>query len=78
VDREGTKKGFELSLIESLGPSLGVPVIASGGAGSIDDVGAAFTAGADAVAIAGLFHYGTETVTSLKAGLTARGHHIRP
>ena len=78
VDREGTKKGFEVPLIETLGPALGVPVIASGGAGSIDDVGAAFDAGADAVAIAGLFHYGTETVGSLKSGLVARGHEVRP
>ena len=77
VDREGTKKGFELSLIQQLGPALGVPVIASGGAGSVDDVGAAFDAGADAVAVAGLFHYKTETVASLKSGLSSRGYRVR-
>lgn len=77
VDREGTKKGFELPLIEQLGPALGVPVIASGGAGSVADVDAAFAAGADAVAVAGLLHYKTETVASLKAGLAARGHQVR-
>lgn len=77
VDREGTKKGLELSLIQELGPVLGVPVIASGGAGSVDHVGEAFDAGADAVAVAGLFHYKNETVGSLKSALAARGHTVR-
>lgn len=77
IDREGTKKGFELPLIAGLGPIVGVPVIASGGAGSIDHVAAALGAGADAVAVAGLLHYRTETIGSLKAGLVERGHEVR-
>ena len=77
VDKEGTRKGFDTDVIGRLGPHVGVPVIASGGAGSIDHVADALAAGADAVAVAGLLHYKTETVGSLKAGLHARGWQIR-
>jgi imidazole glycerol-phosphate synthase subunit HisF len=77
VDMEGTRKGFDLPLVEALGRTLDVPVVACGGAGSIDDVAAAVRAGADAVAIASLFHYKTETIGSLKDGLAARGIEVR-
>jgi cyclase len=77
VDMEGTRKGFDLELIEAVGPNLGVPVVACGGAGSIDDAANALEAGADAVAVASLFHYRTETVRSLKHGLRERGVQVR-
>jgi cyclase len=77
VDAEGTRKGFDLELVATLGPKLGVPVIACGGAGTIDHVGQAVRAGADAVAVASLLHYGTETIGSLKAGLAERGIEVR-
>lgn len=77
VDMEGTRRGFDLPLIEALGPSLGAPVIASGGAGCIDDAAQALRSGADAVAVAGLLHYKTETVQSLKQGLRRRGAEVR-
>lgn len=77
VDREGTKKGFDLELITQIGPHVSVPVIASGGAGRIDDVVNVIHAGADAVAVATLLHYKLETVGSLKAGLAARGIEVR-
>jgi cyclase len=77
VDMEGTRKGFDLELIAALGPVLDVPVIACGGAGTIDHVARAVHGGADAVAIAALFHYKTETVGSLKAGLSAAGVTVR-
>jgi cyclase len=78
VDREGTRKGFDLELIRALGPTLGVPVIACGGAGSTDDVASALRAGADAVAVASLLHYRTESVRSLKDDLRGRGVEVRP
>ncbi len=77
VDNEGTKRGFDLELTRALGPALGVPVIACGGAGSIDHLAQAFGAGADAVAIASLLHYKKETVGSIKTGLGERGLEVR-
>ena len=74
VDREGTRKGFDLDLTRRIADAVPIPVIASGGAGSIDDVAQAIREGhADAVAVASLLHYGTETVGSIKAGLASRG-----
>jgi cyclase len=77
VDMEGTRKGFDLELVSRLGPKLGVPVIACGGAGTVDHVASAITTGADAVALASLFHYKLETIGSLKNGLGERGFEIR-
>jgi cyclase len=77
VDMEGTRRGFDLELVAALGPVLGVPVIACGGAGSIEHVAQAVTAGADAVAVASVLHYKTETIESLKAGLADRGIEVR-
>ncbi|MEP6651746.1 MAG: imidazole glycerol phosphate synthase cyclase subunit [Myxococcales bacterium] len=77
VDREGTKKGFDIDLVRQLGPVLGVPVIASGGAGTIGHISDVLKAGADAVAVAGLLHYRTETVGSLKQGLREYGWEVR-
>lgn len=77
VDMEGTRRGFDLPLIQALGPVVGVPVIACGGAGEMAHVAQAFGAGADAVAVASVLHYKTETVPSLKAGLKAAGIEVR-
>jgi cyclase len=77
VDREGTRKGFDLDLIAAVGPNLPVPVIACGGAGSIDHVAEAVRAGADAVTVAGLLHYKMETIDTLKQGLAERGVDVR-
>jgi cyclase len=77
IDQEGTRRGFDRELIAALGPSLGVPVIACGGPGNIDHVAEGFQAGADAVAVAAILHYKTETIGSLKAGLRSRGLEVR-
>lgn len=77
VDQEGTRRGFDLDLIRAIGPTVPVPVIACGGPGSIDDVSAGLKAGADAVAVASLLHYKTETIGSLKRGLAERGIEVR-
>lgn len=77
VDREGTRKGFDLELIGKVAPGIGVPVIVCGGAGSIDHLAAAVGAGADALAVASILHYGVETVKSIKAGLQQRGIEVR-
>ena len=77
VDREGTRRGFDLELVAAVGPHVPVPVIACGGAGSVADIRDCFAAGADAVAVASLLHYGTETMPSLKAKLRAAGVEVR-
>lgn len=77
VDREGTRKGFDLELIAAVSRAVPVPIIACGGAGSVDHVVAAIDAGADAIAIATLFHYKNFTVASLKTELQARGYSVR-
>ena len=77
VDKEGTRRGFDLPLIRQLADGLPVPLIACGGAGSIADVAEAYEAGADAVAVASILHYETQTVSSLKRGLAGAGLEVR-
>lgn len=78
IDREGTRKGFDLPLVAALGPILGVPVVACGGAGTVAHLGDALTAGADAVAIASLLHYDLATVGDCKRSLAEGGFAVRP
>lgn len=68
VDREGTRKGFEIDLIRLVREAVSVPVIASGGMGSLDDfVEAAREGGADAVAMADVLHYDRLSVAEIRA-----------
>lgn len=76
VDSDGTRRGMDLALARALSV-LPVPVVLSGGAGSVGDVAAGFDAGAAAIAVGSLLHYGTETVQGIKAGLRARGVCVR-
>ncbi|MBC7542949.1 MAG: imidazole glycerol phosphate synthase subunit HisF [Candidatus Sericytochromatia bacterium] len=77
IDQEGTRKGFDLPLVSALGPILGVPVIACGGAGTVNHLADAFQAGADAVAVASLLHYNLATVGDCKTALAAAGFEVR-
>jgi len=56
---------------------VGVPVVASGGAGRLEDFAPAVDAGADAVLAASVFHFGTLRITDVKATLRAAGHQVR-
>ena len=79
IDRDGTKSGFDLELTGAVRRAVEVPVIASGGAGSIDHFAEVFQrAEADAALAASLFHYGELDLGVLKAALAARGIPIRP
>jgi len=78
VDREGTRRGFDLDLIRAVVRTISVPVIASGGAGSVEHIADAIEAGADAVAIASLLHYRQFSVSQIKAELKERGYNVRP
>jgi len=77
VDKEGTRKGFDLDLVAELGPVLGVPVIACGGAGNATHLQEALGAGADAVAVASILHYNTLTVGDCKTALAEAGFEVR-
>ncbi len=78
MDRDGTKSGFDIELTRAVRDAIGVPVIASGGAGNADDFAQVFEqAGADAALAASLFHFGELTIPDLKEALHQRGIPIR-
>ena len=70
MDADGTKDGFDLPLIQAVRAAVGVPVVASGGAGSLEHFRPAVDAGADAVLAASVFHFGTLTVGQVKDALS--------
>jgi imidazole glycerol-phosphate synthase subunit HisF len=78
IDRDGTTAGYDLQLTSTVAQAVGVPVIASGGAGTLDHLVAALAAGADAVLCASIFHYDQFTVAQAKAHLAAAGIAVRP
>lgn len=77
MDRDGTADGYDLELTAAVAEAVSVPVIASGGAGEIEHMVQALEAGADAVLIASLLHYGRFTVGEIKAELAAAGVPVR-
>src|SRR6187549_3698117 len=78
IDRDGTKIGFDCPLTATVSRAVSIPVIASGGAGSLDDFVDVFTRGAaDAALAASIFHYAETSVHALKAHLRAHGIPIR-
>jgi len=78
VDREGTRSGFDLDLVRAVADAVPVPVIASGGMGSVDDLVAVVREGhADAVAMADILHYGRATLTEIRAQGRAAGLELR-
>ena len=78
MNADGTKDGFETSLTREVSNAVGVPVIASGGAGSMDDFADVFVSGqADAALAASVFHYGEIAIADLKLFLQMRGIEVR-
>jgi cyclase len=78
VDRDGTMRGYDLALIERVASAVRVPVIASGGAGSYQDmIDAVRLAGASAVAAASIFHFTEQTPAEAKAAMQAAGIPVR-
>jgi cyclase len=78
MDRDGTADGYDLELTRAVSEAVEVPVIASGGAGSLDHLVQALEAGADAVLCASIFHYGQYTIAEAKERLAAAGIDVRP
>jgi cyclase len=78
MDRDGTEDGYELELTRTVAGAVDVPVIASGGAGTLDHlVEAVIDGGADAVLCASIFHYGTYSVREAKERMRAAGIPVR-
>ena len=78
IDRDGTKVGFHCALTAAVSQAVSIPVIASGGAGGLDDFVDIFTKGkADAALAASIFHYAETSVSSLKHHLRAHGIPVR-
>jgi len=78
IDSDGTKAGFDLEITRRVSESVGVPVVASGGAGTLEHMAEVLLAGkADAVLAASIFHYGDYTVSDVKKYLASRGIQMR-
>jgi cyclase len=78
MDRDGTKDGYDLELTRALADAVGVPVIASGGAGTLEHLRAGLVeGGADAALAASIFHFGQYTIAEAKEYLARRGVEVR-
>ncbi|MDR1941259.1 MAG: imidazole glycerol phosphate synthase subunit HisF [Endomicrobium sp.] len=77
MDKDGTKDGYDIELLKEVSKSVSVPVIASGGAGTVDHFAQACYAGASAVLAASLFHYGQLTIKEVKKYLRSKQISVR-
>ena len=78
MDRDGTRNGFDLALTRTVSDAIGIPVIASGGVGTLQHLADGVTEGrADAVLAASIFHFGEFTVRQAKEYMAARGIEVR-
>lgn len=77
IDHDGARRGYDVTLIRAVAQAVGVPVVASGGAGSAEHVCEAFVAGADAALLAGILHDGVTTVRAVKRAVAQGGLPVR-
>ncbi|MEV4171446.1 imidazole glycerol phosphate synthase subunit HisF [Nonomuraea sp. NPDC049709] len=77
MDGDGTLDGYDLEMLRAVRAAVRVPVIASGGAGRLEDFPPAVAAGADAVLAASVFHFGTLKISEVKDTLRMAGHQVR-
>ncbi len=77
MDMDGTRAGYDLELIRKVRAISAVPIIASGGAGDIDDFGRAIESGADALLAASVFHFGIYRIHQIKSDLKGKGFAVR-
>lgn len=79
IDADGTKAGFDIEITRRVSESVGIPVVASGGAGKLEHLAEVLKLGkADAVLAASIFHFGQHTVGEVKAFLAREGVPVRP
>ena len=78
MDKDGTKEGFDLELMKAINDKVNIPIIASGGVGTLEDLYDGIEKGkADAVLAASIFHFGTYTIKEVKEYLAKRGISMR-
>ena len=77
MDADGTRAGYDIEMTRAVRAVVSVPVIASGGAGTLEDFSPAVDAGADAVLAASVFHFGTLRIGEVKQALRDAGHEVR-
>ena len=77
MDRDGTNDGYDLALTAAVSEAVGVPVIASGGAGELEHLVEALARGRRAALCASIFHYGAHTIAEAKAHIAAAGIPVR-
>ncbi|MHB0912778.1 MAG: imidazole glycerol phosphate synthase subunit HisF [Armatimonadota bacterium] len=78
MDADGTKDGYDLTLTKKVADSVGIPVIASGGAGTLEHLAEGLLAGAEAALIASIVHYKIHSIKEIKEYLAGRGIPVRP
>ena len=77
MDADGTKTGYDIEMIKAARKEVRVPIIASGGAGKLEDFSAALDAGADALLAASIFHFGAFKIAEVKGFLSRAGYPVR-
>lgn len=77
IERDGSKKGFDTLMVQTVASAVQVPVIAAGGAGNVSHIKEAFAAGAEAAAVGNMLHFSEHSVTAIKAALAAQGVPVR-
>ena len=77
MDADGTRGGYDVEMLRAVRAAVGVPVVASGGAGRLEDFAPAVAAGADAVLAASVFHFGQLRIGEVKDALRGAGHQVR-
>ena len=77
MDADGTRAGYDLEMIQVMRPHISTPLIASGGAGTLEDFARAIDAGADALLAASVFHFGVYRISQVKDFLRSAGYLIR-
>jgi len=78
MDRDGTQSGYDLALTSAVSSAVRIPVIASGGAGKLEDLADALAAGAHGVLAASIFHFRGSSLPEARAYLQSRGYPVRP
>lgn len=77
MDRDGTKEGYDLELLREVTSRVTIPVIASGGVGTLEHLRQGIESGASAVLAASIFHYGQYSIPEAKRYLKSKGIHVR-
>ena len=77
MDKDGTQSGYDIELMKTISESVNIPVIASGGVGTLDHLVDGIKSGASAVLAASIFHYGTYSVKEAKQYLASKDIPVR-